>query len=534
MRKVKSLLLVCIVSLLMVVLVACGGEETVEPTPEPVVQEESPTTQQEPQVEEQVVVPETTGAVASLEDVQNAVVQIVSQGSFMDPEVGMQMNAAGSGSGFIVDPSGIAVTNNHVVTGAAFIEVFIAGEDKPRNAQVLGVSECSDLAVIDIEGDDLPYMEWHSDDVNVGLDIYTAGFPLGDPEFTLTRGIVSKAQANGDTNWASVEHVLEHDATINPGNSGGPLVSPTGQIVGVNYAGNSNTNQYFAIGQEAALSVIEELRGGNDVHSIGVNGTAVNNGEGLSGIWVSSVESGTPADAVGVQAGDIILSMEGLVLATDGTMADYCNILRSRQPSDILSIEVLRFETQEVLEGQLNGDPLAQTVSFAQEVGSEVAASSESYQYTYIEDDSGLLTVEVPTAWAQVDGSPWMSNGESIGVRLNAATDLDGFWGNWSTPGVVFGASAELVELVDEDGMLDEFDYSDSCTYDGRYDYSDALYSGKYDLWTNCGNGDSIYLTLAATPENRDFIIYVGIQAVTEADLEALDRILDSFMVDVS
>lgn len=530
MYKVKAIIFVLLVSLFVV---ACGGETEPEPTPAPVVDEanDAPLTDETPQDEEVVV--ETT-AVSSLEGVQEAVVQIVAQGSFMDPQVGLQMNAAGSGSGFIIDPSGIAVTNNHVVTGAAFIEVMLAGESQPRNAKVLGVSECSDLAVIDIDGDDLPYLEWYSDDVNVGLDIYTAGFPLGDPEYTLTRGIVSKARADGNTNWASVAHVLEHDATINPGNSGGPLVTPDGRIVGVNYAGNSSTNQFFAIGQAEALDVIAELREGNDVHSIGVNGTAINNGEGLSGIWVASVESGTPADAAGVQAGDIILSLEGLVLATDGTMSDYCKILRSRQPSDILAIEVLRFETQEILEGQLNGDQLQQTVSFQQEVGSEVAATGESYDYTYITDDSGLLTAEVPTAWAQVDGSAWMGNDEAIGVRLNASTDLDGFWNNWSTPGMVFGASAELVEVLNEDTMLDEFDYSDSCTYDGRYEYEDALYTGKYDLWTDCGSTDSVYLTLSATPENRDFIIFVGILANSQADLEALDRILDSFMVDVS
>ena len=73
-------------------------------------------------------------------------VQIVAEGSFIDPEFGLQLNAAGSGTGFIIDESGIAVTNNHVVTGAAFLQVYIQGDSQPRNARVLGVSECSDLA----------------------------------------------------------------------------------------------------------------------------------------------------------------------------------------------------------------------------------------------------------------------------------------------------------------------------------------------------------------------------------------------------
>ncbi|MEI2690512.1 MAG: serine protease [Anaerolineae bacterium] len=73
----------------------------------------------------------------------------------------------------------------------------------------------------------------------MGLDVYAAGFPLGDPEFTLTRGIVSKARADGETDWASVDSVLEHDASINPGNSGGPLITGDGKVIGVNYAGNN-------------------------------------------------------------------------------------------------------------------------------------------------------------------------------------------------------------------------------------------------------------------------------------------------------
>ncbi len=95
-------------------------------------------------------------AVSSLDGVQSATIQIEAQGTFIDPEVGQVSNAAGRGSGFIIDPSGIAVTNNHVVTGAALLKVYVAGESQARNATILGVSECSDLAVIDIEGDGYP------------------------------------------------------------------------------------------------------------------------------------------------------------------------------------------------------------------------------------------------------------------------------------------------------------------------------------------------------------------------------------------
>ena len=172
------------------------------------------------------------GSAASLEEVRPAVVRIVAEGTFVDPEAGEQLNSAGSGSGFIIDPSGIAVTNNHVVTGGAFLEVFVDGEDEPRNARVLGVSECSDLAVIDIDGDGFATLEWSDTPATTGLDIYAAGYPLGTEEYTLLDGIVSKEEADGETSWSSVDHVIEHSADTLPGNSGGPVVTPTARSSG--------------------------------------------------------------------------------------------------------------------------------------------------------------------------------------------------------------------------------------------------------------------------------------------------------------
>jgi serine protease Do len=447
----------------------------------------------------------------------------------------MQLNAAGSGSGFIIDESGIAVTNNHVVTGAALLKVYVGGEDTPRNAKILGVSECSDLAVIDIDGDGFPYLEWYEGDINVGLDVYAAGFPLGDPEFTLTRGIVSKAQAGGETSWASVDRVLEHDATINPGNSGGPLVDANGHVVGVNYAGASSTNQYFAIARDEALELIDVLRSGQDVTSIGVNGEAVNDGAGLSGIWVSSVKSGSVADNTGVEMGDIITQLEGLNLATDGTMADYCDILRTHNRDDVMDIQVVRYATEEVLEGQLSGRELELSFSFAQALDDEVAddgsGAAETYDsYATVSDDSGQLQVEIPTVWSDVNGNAWTENDANIGNAVSAAPNLDDFWGTWTTPGMFFGASSQL-GVDDEQGLLDQFDYGDSCTYGGREAYVDALYTGYYDLWSDCGGTGSLYIVLSASPEDQSFIILVTVQVVTDADLDALDHILNSFVV---
>ncbi len=305
-----------------------------------------------------------TGAVASLQDVQNAVIQIEAVGTFYPLGEGPVTTGWG-GSGFIIDPSGLAVTNNHVVTGAGLLKVYIGGDrTKSYNATVVAVSECSDLAVIDIEGDGFSYLDWYAGDIAVGMDVYAAGFPLLEPEYTLTKGIVAKASADGNTSWAAVEAVLMHDATINPGNSGGPLITPDGKVVAVNYRSDSSTasnisNQYFAISREVAKPIIEQLKTGKNVDTIGINGQAWVSSDGsVSGIWVSSVESGSPASKAGIQGGDLLLTIEDLPLGGDGTMSAYCDILRSHNETDTMKVEVYRLATDEFLAGEFNGKAL--------------------------------------------------------------------------------------------------------------------------------------------------------------------------------
>ncbi len=480
-------------------------------------------------------------AVAALEDVKSAVVQIVAQGSFMDPEVGEQLNAAGAGSGFFIDPSGIAVTNNHVVTGAAILKVMVAGEDKPRNAKILGVSECSDLAVIDVEGDGFRYLAWHDGRISAGLDVYAAGFPLGDPEYTLTRGIVSKERANGDTGWASVAHVLQHDANLNPGNSGGPLVSANGRVVGINYASGDVSGQNFAIARDEATAVIERLRSGEDVNSVGINGTAVNDGEGLSGIWVASVASGSPADETGVKGGDLVTKLEGLVLATDGTMVDYCDILEGHEPADKLRVEVLRFSQEQMMEGQLNGRTLEPSFSFAQALEDEVdpsaatAPGAEAYdEYTTVQDDSGAIAMQVPKQWDDIDGTPWLKNDVDLGVSVTVSSDRETFLNSYTTPGAFFGASPSLAKEYDPKGMLDWLKPDlgvSSCTFEGREDYSDPYYTGVYDSYSDCGGEKAGIVTVAAVPEDNSVMLFLLVQVVSESDLEALDKIIDTFQI---
>jgi serine protease Do len=499
----------------------------------------APAQPQEPAVTQAPAVPSSRGAVSSVDDVKSAVVQIEAVGSFVDPQVGAVFNAAGRGSGFIIDPSGLAVTNKHVVAGAALLKVWVGGDSEELSAKVLGVSECSDLAVIDIEGDGYPFLAWNTDPIKVGMDIYVAGFPLGDPEYTLTRGVISKERADGEMRWASVASSVEYDALALPGNSGGPVVDEDGKIVAIHYAGNRDSRQAFGISGALAKPVADQLATGKDVDSIGINGEAVSNEDGsIVGIWVSAVTSGSPADKAGIEAGDIITMMENLVLATDGTMADYCDIIRGHDAGDTLALEVLRFSTGEVLAGQLNGDPLATSFSFSSELGGNggaAPAEGETYSdYVAVTDDYQAIQVEVPATWSDVDGAPWTwDNGADV-ASIFAAPDLQQFTTNWGTPGVQFNVTADKEKVGGHIQVLDwtrsSYDFLGDCELDSRYDYDDGYYRGAFDYYEDCG-GMADYMILAAVPKqgSDDILILLEVQIVSDADLDAAEHILATF-----
>ncbi len=500
---------------------------------------------------------DTSGAtlVTSLAGVKSAVIQIEAQGTFVDPEFG-EYSGAGRGSGFIINPSGLAITNNHVVTGAALLKVWVGGDSsKSYNARIIAVSECSDLALIDIDGDNFSYLEWYPGDITVGLEVYAAGFPLGDPEFTLTKGIVSKEKADGESSWASVNQVIEHDATINPGNSGGPLASSEGQIVGVNYASYAEASQYFAIGRDTTRPIIEKFQRGDDVDSLGINGFAVSNDDGsLTGIWVSSVKSGSAADTAGVNPGDLITSLESLPLATDGSMSAYCDIIRTQGDENPLGMEVIRFDTNESLEGQFNGRALSVTGTLGDpgfannannantdgptgdpgDYASDYIIDVFGDGYMSVTDDYGALYVEIPESWNQIDGTLWADYWGDLyfeAADVAAAPDLEGFLSYYDYSGVRFSASEDWGAIGGYIQLLDGVKswYEDNCTWQERDSYEDPYYEGAYDYW-DCGR-DTGVVVIGARPINDPtaYLVLVQVQVVSDLDVDALERIMDTF-----
>lgn len=461
--------------------------------------------------------------------VQSATIQLEAVGRFVDPYYG-GYEAAGRGSGFIISPDGLAVTNNHVVVGAGTLEVWRGGDQsKTLNAQVLGASECLDIAVVQLPQGTYPYLDWYEGEIGPAVEVYAAGFPLGDPNFTLTRGIVSKISA-GETGWASVDSVIEHDARIRNGNSGGPLVDSEGRVVGVNYAGEDHYDYNFAIHRDEVLRILDRLIEGEDVLSLGVNAKAVVDSAGTGlGIWVSSVAAGSPADKAGVEPGDLLTRLAGVTLGRDGTLADYCDVLRTQGQGATMDIELYRPADGLYYRGQVNAE------GRAVEPVTVLGGGGSTGQFVTVTDDYGVISVEVPDSWSDIDGAPFQDDGGNTWAAVDASSNLNSYRSSWSTPGVSIMASADAVGTYTPDALMEIYTSSltdSGCRLDDADEYDDGYHVGQYSYWTGCGPEKASYVIVTAESTERDYVILVAVQANTDSDLDAIDRVLGSFIAE--
>ncbi|HVY06829.1 MAG TPA: Do family serine endopeptidase [Burkholderiales bacterium] len=227
----------------------------------------------------------------------------------------------GLGSGFIISPDGIILTNAHVVADATDISVKLT-DRREFDAKVLGVDKRTDIAVIKIEARNLPFVKiGHASDLKVGEWVAAIGSPFGF-ENTITSGIVSaKARALPDENYVPF---IQTDVAVNPGNSGGPLFNMDGEVVGMNSQIFSRTGGFmglsFAIPIDVAMQVKDDLikngkvtRGRIGVQIQDVN-QALANSFGLpkpQGALISGVEPGSPAEKAGLKSGDVVLAVNG-------------------------------------------------------------------------------------------------------------------------------------------------------------------------------------------------------------------------------
>jgi S1-C subfamily serine protease len=272
-----------------------------------------------------------------------AVVAIVDDGG---PDSG-----GAAGTGFVISRDGVIVTNNHVVEGAREIQAVFS-DGTTRDATVLGRNPPSDLAVVKVDGTDLPTIELgDSDRVQVGDDVVAIGNALAlQGGLTVTRGIISGLHREVGTNTGSaLEDVLQTDAAINPGNSGGPLVDSTGRVIGINTAiadPGSAQNVGFAIPISNAKAIIDLLRQGRQPALLGVQTIDVdqakldgNTVEVDDGAYVQRVTDGTAAARAGIEAGDVVVAVDGEDIPSAAALG---GAIRQHKPGDEVEIEIDR------------------------------------------------------------------------------------------------------------------------------------------------------------------------------------------------
>lgn len=228
------------------------------------------------------------------------------------------------GSGIIINADGYVLTNNHVVSGADDIKVSL-GDKREFKGRIVGTDAKTDVAVVRIEGKDLPVLTLgDSSKVQVGDFALAVGNPFGIGQ-TLTMGIIS-ATGRGGLGIEDYEDFLQTDAAINPGNSGGALVNVRGELIGLNTAiisggGGGNQGVGFAVPVNMAKAVMEQiLKNGKVLRgSIGVLVQPMTPELAKSfaltgqprGALAASVTAGSPAERAGIKRGDVILGLNG-------------------------------------------------------------------------------------------------------------------------------------------------------------------------------------------------------------------------------
>ncbi|WP_241011020.1 S1C family serine protease [Mycobacterium camsae] len=262
--------------------------------------------------------------------------------------------ATGTGTGIVLSPDGVVLTNNHVIRGATTITVSNIGNGQRYPADVLGYDRKNDIAVLQLRGaSGLPVAPTaDSSSVRVGDPVTAVGFadgrgltPASGNVRALNQSIVANDQLTGSSEQLS--NLIDFDANVRPGDSGGPLVDRSGRVVGIVTAA-SETYQMtstggFAIPSNRALSVADSIRSGNSAGSVhvgptGILGVAVTSGGGQGGVPVAGVLGGTPAEAAGLRSGDVITAVDGTQIADATELTD---VIDRHRPNDTVSVTYL-------------------------------------------------------------------------------------------------------------------------------------------------------------------------------------------------
>ncbi|MFK7963200.1 MAG: Do family serine endopeptidase [Burkholderiaceae bacterium] len=308
----------------------------------------------------------------------------------------------GVGSGFVISPDGFVMTNHHVVNGAD--EIFVTfSNDREYKAKLVGSDQRTDVAVVKLEATDLPSLTiGDPEKVRVGEWVLAIGSPFG-LQNTVTAGIVSaKGRDTGD-----YLPFIQTDVAVNPGNSGGPLINMNGEVIGINSQIYSRTGGFmgisFAIPIDEAMNVADQLRSAGRVVrgriGVGIAEVTKEIAEPLglpnaNGALVRSVAESGPAEAGGVEIGDIITKFNGREIAK---ASDLPRIVGGTKPGTKVEMEVWRkgdTKTLNLTVGEMKADGASTPAAPAPEPEKEERSDASS-------NSLGLGVVNLPAEKAK-------------------------------------------------------------------------------------------------------------------------------------
>jgi len=259
----------------------------------------------------------------------------------------------GLGSGVIISPDGYIVTNNHVIDGAVDIRVTMSNREV-MSAKLIGADPLTDLAVIKVDGHNLPSVPWGSSTgLHPGQTVLAFGNPYGY-RFTVTRGIISALnRPNPDpSDRRKLGEFIQTDAAINPGNSGGALVNARGELIGINTFLISNSGSFsgmgFAIPAQIVQPTVETLiRDGKITHAfIGVQIADVTPDNAkffqmnkAEGALISDVQPDAPGAKAGLRTGDVVTELDGKPVTDAGQLQA---LVGQKRPGDTIRLEIVR------------------------------------------------------------------------------------------------------------------------------------------------------------------------------------------------
>ena len=283
-----------------------------------------------------------------IEKVGPAVVTVINK---QIEDGGLEPVPTGSGSGFFLDDRGHVVTNQHVVADGVEFTV-VTSDGRELAATLIGADANSDVAVLKVE-EPVPAVAALGDSASLlpGQPVLALGSPLGTFSNTVTEGIVSALGRTvpDDNGGPELLNLIQHDAAINPGNSGGPLVTLSGEVVGINTLGIIDAQGlFFAVPSQTVKRVAQELisEGAVDYPYLGLQLTPLDEATALrwalsvmEGFYVSGVVPGSPSEAVGMQVGDIVTAIDLERVGGETTMV---GALFQYKPGDTVQLTVQR------------------------------------------------------------------------------------------------------------------------------------------------------------------------------------------------